>query len=31
MGEVIVSFILGGVLGCLETCLIAAGRRGDDE
>lgn len=30
MGEVI-AFIVGGVVGCLATCLIAAGRRGDDE
>lgn len=30
MAEIIVSFLVGGVVGCLATCLIAAGRRGDD-
>lgn len=30
MAEIIVSFLVGGVIGCLATCLIAAGRRGDD-
>lgn len=29
MGEVI-AFIVGAVFGVLSTCLIAAGRRGDD-
>lgn len=30
MAEIIVSFLVGGVVGCLATCLIAAGRRSDD-
>ncbi len=31
MAEIIISFILGAVFGVLSTCLIAAGRRDDDE
>ena len=31
MAEIIVSFLVGGVFGCLATCLIAAGRRDDGD
>lgn len=31
MAEIIVSFLVGGVVGVLSTCLIAAGRRDDGD
>lgn len=31
MAEIIVSFLVGSVVGCLATCLIAAGRRDDGD